>query len=396
MMMMKKLVVLILIALCLSSFCDARKAHNGRKSRHHHRGHGSRLVGHHHHHPPPSPAPSPSQAPPPGPPCKNASAGVQGLFVFGDSIVDPGNNNNRNTPAKANHLPYGFKWSGHEASGRFCDGKLAVDLVAEHLGLPYPPPYSSDASAAAQGMNFGSASSGILTSTGQVWKSIVIFSIAVEHWWFSWQGSILTLPDQVDLFTQVAKGLSADVISNSIFYISTGNNDMMSISSTASIISQFQTQLERLYNAGARKFVVVGILDVGCVPATQVNDKCTDLGKSMTQKFNSQLQAMLQSMQQAHQGFTPVYANAASIMEEAIADPSSVGLSNVHQGCCPGTGNSMQWCYANAPHCANSGEYMFWDLVHPTEAFNTIAAQRWYNGGTQYVTPMSISALAAA
>ncbi|EFJ37027.1 hypothetical protein SELMODRAFT_403921 [Selaginella moellendorffii] len=319
--------------------------------------HASGLVDHHHRH--------------------HDKAGVHALFVFGDSIVDPGNNNNLDTIAKANHLPYGFKFKGHEASGRFCDGKLAVDLVAEHLGLPYPPPYSPNSSAATQGMNFGSATSGILNSTGM--------------------GSILSLSTQVDLFSHVAKGLPRDLIASSIFYISTGNNDMASIEPMHTIISQFHAQLERLYDLGARKFVVVGILNVGCVPATQLGDSCTELGEWMTKRFNEQLQTMLEEMRTSHQGFTPIYANAAGIMDEVMRDPAAFGMSNVHHGCCPSSSIiPFMFCYPGAFHCKDSSKYMFWDLVHPTEAFNTILVQRWYNGSTEYVSPMNIAALAAA
>ncbi|XP_052480179.1 GDSL esterase/lipase At3g43550 [Gossypium raimondii] len=48
---------------------------------------------------------------------------VTAVFVFGDSIVDPGNNNNLPTIAKGNFLPYGRDFKDGP-TGRFSNGKL--------------------------------------------------------------------------------------------------------------------------------------------------------------------------------------------------------------------------------------------------------------------------------
>lgn len=50
------------------------------------------------------------------------------LLVFGDSTVDPGNNNRLPTTAKANFSPYGRDFFNHTPTGRFCDGRLATDI----------------------------------------------------------------------------------------------------------------------------------------------------------------------------------------------------------------------------------------------------------------------------
>ncbi|VAH96399.1 unnamed protein product [Triticum turgidum subsp. durum] len=61
---------------------------------------------------------------------------VTALIVFGDSIVDPGNNNNLPaTRMKANHAPYGKDFAGHVATGRFSNALLPPDLIARRLNL---------------------------------------------------------------------------------------------------------------------------------------------------------------------------------------------------------------------------------------------------------------------
>ena len=53
---------------------------------------------------------------------------IPAIFVFGDSIVDPGNNNNLPTIAKGNFLPYGRDFEGGP-TGRFSNGKVPSDLI---------------------------------------------------------------------------------------------------------------------------------------------------------------------------------------------------------------------------------------------------------------------------
>lgn len=54
---------------------------------------------------------------------------VPAVFVFGDSIVDTGNNNNLLTQAKCNYPPYGKDLPGGQATGRFSNGRVPSDLV---------------------------------------------------------------------------------------------------------------------------------------------------------------------------------------------------------------------------------------------------------------------------
>ena len=54
---------------------------------------------------------------------------IPAIFMFGDSIVDPGNNNNRLTEARANFPPYGQDFPGGVATGRFSNGLVPGDLL---------------------------------------------------------------------------------------------------------------------------------------------------------------------------------------------------------------------------------------------------------------------------
>ncbi|GAB2231933.1 hypothetical protein Drorol1_Dr00010952 [Drosera rotundifolia] len=53
---------------------------------------------------------------------------VPAIFVFGDSIVDSGNNNYIITACRSNFVPYGRNFEGCKPTGRFTNGKVPSDL----------------------------------------------------------------------------------------------------------------------------------------------------------------------------------------------------------------------------------------------------------------------------
>lgn len=53
-------------------------------------------------------------------------------FIFGDSLVDSGNNNNIQSLARANYLPYGIDYPAGP-TGRFSNGKTTVDVIGKYL-----------------------------------------------------------------------------------------------------------------------------------------------------------------------------------------------------------------------------------------------------------------------
>jgi len=61
----------------------------------------------------------------------NGEPVVPAFFIFGDSIVDVGNNNNLQTFVKANFFPYGRDFVTHNPTGRMSNGKLAVDYACD-------------------------------------------------------------------------------------------------------------------------------------------------------------------------------------------------------------------------------------------------------------------------
>lgn len=62
-------------------------------------------------------------------------------FVFGDSLVDNGNNNGLITEAKVNYPPYGVDFPGGVATGRFSNGENTADILGNCCELLFTEGY---------------------------------------------------------------------------------------------------------------------------------------------------------------------------------------------------------------------------------------------------------------
>ena len=64
-----------------------------------------------------------------------ADAVPPAAFVFGDSLVDAGNNNYLVTLSRANYPPNGIDFDGHRSTGRYTNGRTIVDILGDrHIG----------------------------------------------------------------------------------------------------------------------------------------------------------------------------------------------------------------------------------------------------------------------
>ncbi|XP_070664184.1 GDSL esterase/lipase EXL3-like [Malus domestica] len=89
---------------------------------------------------------------------------IPAVIVFGDSIVDPGNNNNIGTIVKCNFPPYGRDFVGKRPTGRFSNGRVPSDWIAESVGVKKILPAYLDSNLKIQdlltGVSFASGGSG--------------------------------------------------------------------------------------------------------------------------------------------------------------------------------------------------------------------------------------------
>ncbi|XP_065627478.1 GDSL esterase/lipase EXL1-like [Quercus suber] len=60
---------------------------------------------------------------------------IPAVIMFGDSIVDTGNNNGLTSVVKCDFPPYGRDFNGGMLTGRFSNGKVPSDFLVEELGI---------------------------------------------------------------------------------------------------------------------------------------------------------------------------------------------------------------------------------------------------------------------
>ncbi|TQD72269.1 hypothetical protein C1H46_042173 [Malus baccata] len=102
---------------------------------------------------------------------------ARAFFVFGDSLVDSGNNNYLATTARADSPPYGIDFPTHRPTGRFSNGLNLPDIISEQIGSERVLPYLNSELTGEKlliGANFASAGIGILNDTGVQFRKLVI------------------------------------------------------------------------------------------------------------------------------------------------------------------------------------------------------------------------------
>ncbi|KAM6570217.1 hypothetical protein CsatB_018202 [Cannabis sativa] len=313
------------------------------------------------------------------------------LYVFGDSTVDVGNNNNFDTISKANFSPYGIDFDDG-ATGRPTNGYNMADVIALSLGLNIPPAirsvdfksYDCD-----HGFNYASSSSGILPDTGTNMKGV------------------MSLGEQTDMFNKTVHEFlrprmknPTDLknhLSKSIFFLVTGSNDftinfLMSKNRTNSdrfnfskhLVQKYATQLQKLYYLGARKFVVFEVEAMGCSPSAVLKafpnnpNKCVDDLNNLAKNYNTLLNQILQQLVSNFKGAAVIVGKNYDFTYQMAQNPARFGLKEAFKPCCSTT--SIGVCDAKKPiTCKKRNSYAYFDAFHTTQAANSIMASTCFS-----------------
>ncbi|XP_073146785.1 GDSL esterase/lipase At1g71691-like [Henckelia pumila] len=327
-------------------------------------------------------------------------ASVPAMFIFGDSLIDNGNNNNMPSLAKANYLPYGIDFNGGP-SGRFSNGYTMVDTIAESLGLPLIPAHSeASGDQMRYGVNYASAAAGILDDTGRNFVGRIPFNEQIKNF-------ETTLDQMSD------NQLAADELAKCIFFVGVGSNDylnnyLMPNYDTKNryngqqyadlLVHQYSQQLSRLYNLGARKFVIAGVGLMGCIPSILAQSRdgtCSQQVNQLVLPFNANTKAMINNLSDNLPASRFAYVDIATMFQDLLANARSYGFSVVNRGCCGiGRNRGQITCLPFQTPCPDRRRYIFWDAYHPTEAVNVLFGQSAFNGNTDFVYPINIQQLA--
>lgn len=135
-------------------------------------------------------------------------------------------------------------------------------------------------------------------------------------------------------------------------------------------VASIGTQLQALASAGAQRFLVWKVPNIGLTPAIRglatKNPAISGLADSLTQAFNSALEAKVLAPLEAS-GATVTRLDVYSKLNEVVANGANFGLTNVTDACITPSTPPFE--------CQQPDDYLFWDGIHPTAAGHAIIAQ---------------------
>ncbi|XP_059630991.1 GDSL esterase/lipase 1-like [Cornus florida] len=310
------------------------------------------------------------------------------LFVFGDSLFDAGNNNyiNCGIANQANFWPYGETFFRYP-TGRFCDGRLVPDFIAEYAGLPLIPPFLQPGlQQYTNGVNFASGGAGVLNETRQ---------------------GVINLKMQLDYFLKVNKALrqklgdteAKKMMMRAVYLFSIGGNDYHNISSdlpqsykreyVGMVIGNLTSVLKEIYNKGGRKFGFQNAGPLGCIPGTlkrENSSECVQNNSAMAKLHNIALSKVLQKLESELHGFKYSIFDYYTSLSQRVNYPSKYGFKEGKIACCgSGPYRGVNSCGGKRGvkkyHlCRNPNEHVWFDFAHTTERANQQLAQLMWRG----------------
>lgn len=343
-----------------------------------------------------------------------SQTGSAASFIFGDSLVDAGNNNYIFSLSKADNVPNGidFAASGGRPNGRYTNGRTIPDILGQDLGAEaFSPPYLAPSTRGEilvkAGVNYASGGGGILQDTGKLFIGRLSMDAQIDNF----------ANTREELISMLGTEGAKEFLGHSIFSVTMGSNDFLNNylvptnvagrkqvtpeEFVQSLIHSYRPQLTRLYNLDARKILVANVGPIGCIPYQRATvllhgaDDCVSLPNQMALSFNSQLKDLIMELNADLPGATFVYANVYDIVADIIANYDSYGFEVADTACCGGGGQykGIIPCGAAASVCPDHSKNVFWDPYHPSEATNAIIAGRLLDGGPDICFPMNLRQL---
>ncbi|KAJ6383637.1 hypothetical protein OIU78_027012 [Salix suchowensis] len=310
-------------------------------------------------------------------------ARIRGMFVFGSSLVDNGNNNFlKNSIAKADFLPYGIDFpSGPSVTPRLRGRKII------------------------HGVNYASGASGILDDTGSRAGNAISLNQQLRNF------EEVTLPD-----LEAQMGFRRrELLPEFLFVVGTGGNDYsfnyflrQSTANaslevfTANLTKILSGRLQKLYRLGGRKFVLMAVNPIGCSPMVMASRPgrhgCIQVLNKAAHLFNAHLKSLVDVSKHHLPGSHFVFVNSYRIIRKIIRNPVPRGFKDTTSSCCEvmalNRGGNGVLCKKEGKACEDRNSHVFFDGLHPTEAVNIQIATKAYNSNlASEVYPINVKQL---
>ncbi|KAM0015987.1 putative triacylglycerol lipase [Helianthus debilis subsp. tardiflorus] len=333
---------------------------------------------------------------------------VPGVYIFGDSLVDVGNNNHLALSLIKADFPHnGVDFPTGEATGRFSNGKNPADFLAEKVGLPMAQPYLSLVSKwktsnkyPITGVNFASGGAGLFNRTDLV-EQVISLTQQVEYYSLVYEQLVRELGSD-GAQTHLAKSLFVIVIGSNDLFGYFRNNSKVSRQYTPQqyvdlMASTFKQFIKTLYGMGARKFVVTGVGMIGCCPRQRKQTptkECDVEANEWSRKYSDDLILLLKDLKSELSYINYSYFDTYNAINNIIQNPQAYGITEIEEACC-GLGNLKADipCIPISTYCPDRRNHLFWDFVHPTETVSSIFADLFYNGPQNITFPINVQQL---
>ncbi|KAI3872865.1 hypothetical protein MKX03_029154 [Papaver bracteatum] len=331
------------------------------------------------------------------------------IFSFGDSLADTGNALYSKQDEKAGALPYGETYF-HRATGRYSDGRVVLDFIAQALGMPLLPPYlGSSNKDLQQGVNFAVACATALDASFFEERKIAgpsNDSLRVQLEWFKQLLPSLCNPSSnCHEYLKTSLIVMGEIGGNDYNYPFFQGSALEEIRTfVPDVIKAISLAIKILIKEGAVTFMVPGNLPIGCSavyltlfqsPNKEDYDEsgCIKWLNDFSVYHNKFLQKELSVLREEYPSVKIIYVDYYNIAMKFYQSPELLGFtSGALKACCGGKGpynvNQSVLCESvNAIVCDDPSTYVSWDGLHLTEAAYKFLADGLMQENYQFFFP---------
>jgi len=306
------------------------------------------------------------------------------IYVFGDSLSDPGNFYNVSTFIQPLELLLGqdipvIPPSPPYYEGRFSNGLIWIDYLAQDLGITITPstelsifnpllPFETPVTITKDGLEVSPYFNGATT------EQSVNFAFGAAQTGFvgtddEFGEFIPGLLQQLEWFVDDHQLVDASADPNALYIVEAGSNDYLGTENPnpSQSVDNIETAITSLYETGARNFLVWNLPDLGQTPFALSGGAGESFRlTSLTLEHNAELDETLDELSDELTGINIIELDVYSIFNDAILNPEQYGFTNV-------TEPSLD--PVTLVPVGNPDEYLFWDDVHPTSVAHQYLAE---------------------
>ncbi|KAJ8640701.1 hypothetical protein MRB53_017395 [Persea americana] len=323
------------------------------------------------------------------------------IFNFGDSISDTGGLSAMYTPVP---WPYGISYF-HMPAGRYSDGRLPIDLMANSLGLPFLHAYIDSIRANfSHGANFATSASTIRAQNAtffqEGWSP---FSLDVQIWQYNQFKSRSQLAyNQEGVFKKLLP--KEDYFSRALYTFDIGSNDLTAANyinmsrenvsyALTDMLNQYTTAIKDVYENGGRSFWIHNIGPLGChayildaipLPDDQLDKAgCAIPWNNVMMDFNRRLKAIVVQLRKDLPLASFTYVDMYTVKYTLFSQYKKLGFEHNIRACCGrggkynysrlsrcGTTTVVNGTESTVGPCKDPSAYVLWDGIHHTQAAN--------------------------